>query len=676
MKSEEKYCHICKTKCENTLCKNCFVPLFQPVEHHVSFAFLDIPEEFDDTSLSETITLDCFKSGIVKAEITGYSQLRQLRLSHCQKLTKIHLADLPNLISLDAYDSPILTEFTIDNVPNLISVDLSFCPKLATVRGEFPKVEYFSISHTDIDSLPALPMVKYLDISVTKITDIKPLYSFEKLQRLVFLECTTIDTIEVSQLAKHPDFTSIFGSCSGIDFKDCPLHHKIKNILTNGALKNTEKVDLSHTNIYSSSKIEAPHLSFEEPLFSGDWWDSYRYLYGPYPTPPNDSKPFLSEDELESIYNIYPHPPEVDPKKASYHIMGALFGTAIGDCLGLFCEGKEPMVINFFIEQPPDITWTHPLTTARGCHFHRGSFTDDTALMLCFLRSVVSTAVKNIPITEKDEIQNIFDPGEAGSRIHHWILHGVDEHLDGIGIGRGNYTEKVVKMKKYLQNPIEISKKCWKKSSARKLGNGGVMRTGGCGCFIFWDENKVVEIARQFCQCTHYDPICVFSSVLVSLIISRLIQLRSGMTDQFDLDQTIDEVKEMFMKKDEDEKIDDFESIDPFLYADEIESLELLNNRTPATLGTLGCAIWVLRKNFSFEEGIEKVIRVGGDTDTNAACAGAVLGAKWGFGAIPLHIIDYFWYGGILYRDAVPFLKMMGMDFEPPTYEEINKLKY
>lgn len=73
----------------------------------------------------------------------------------------------------------------------------------------------------------------------------------------------------------------------------------------------------------------------------------------------------------------------------------------------------------------------------------------------------------------------------------------------------------------------------------------------------------------------------------------------------------------------------------------------------------MACGIWVLKKNFTYSEGIENVIRAGGDTDTNAAVAGAVLGAKWGFSGIPLHLVDFLWYGAYLYREAVPFLKVM-----------------
>lgn len=685
--SKTQHCHICKKESDLTLCNDCYVPLFTPIEKHVSFAFLkNIPDDVDNESLKDAVVLDYFKSSLVNAVISSFTQLRQLRLSHCNKLAKIELTDLPNLISLDAFDCKRLTSASFSNVPNLVALDLSFCPSLIKINGEFPKLEYFSISHTPISKLPSLPSVKFVDISSTKIIDISSLYSCQNLQRLVLLENRRVNIIEIGKLAQIPTFASLLVHCRVLDFNGCPAKHNLKNIYSNATAKNVENIDFSGTNISFcySSQIEKPHLEFEKPICSGDWYESYRYLYGPYPSPPNDIKPTLTEQEITSITNIYPLPANIDSKQAANHIMGAIFGTAIGDCLGIYCEGNFSEMINILIDQPPEITWTHPITTMRGSNFHRGTFTDDTALMLMFIRSVVSTAIENVknpPEKPKsdDDVSNIFNPNDSGSRIHHWISKGIDEHLDGSGIGKGQYTNDVVKKNGFDQDSIEISKNYWIDTGMVKAGNGGVMRTGACGCFLFWDEKKVIEISKQFCQCTHYNPFCTFSASLISLIIARLLQWRCGIRESFDLDETIDDVKGMFQANDDEtenyEKIRDFSEINQFLYATDLEEL-CLNGGVPRTLSTMGCAIYVLRKNFTYEKGIEEIIRAGGDADTNGACAGAVLGAKWGFGEIPVHLLDYMWYGGMLYRDAVPFLKLMGLKFDPPSYEDLKQFRY
>lgn len=79
----------------------------------------------------------------------------------------------------------------------------------------------------------------------------------------------------------------------------------------------------------------------------------------------------------------------------------------------------------------PDINFfnNHPYTFRYGLFLHRGAFTDDTALMLTFLHSVVSTAVQKISIGQ-GKLHFIFDPREAVKKIHHWIDTGIGEHLD------------------------------------------------------------------------------------------------------------------------------------------------------------------------------------------------------------------------------------------------------
>ena len=46
-------------------------------------------------------------------------------------------------------------------------------------------------------------------------------------------------------------------------------------------------------------------------------------------------------------------------------------------------------------------------------------------------------------------------------------------------------------------------------------------------------------------------------------------------------------------------------------------------------------ALWCARRAPDFEEAMVAVVSAGGDTDTNGAVAGAVLGARFGCRAIP-----------------------------------------
>ena len=66
------------------------------------------------------------------------------------------------------------------------------------------------------------------------------------------------------------------------------------------------------------------------------------------------------------------------------------------------------------------------------------------------------------------------------------------------------------------------------------------------------------------------------------------------------------------------------------------------------TLVTLSVALWAYWHATSFEEGLLAVVNAGGDADTNAAVACAILGAKYGYKAIPQEYIE-----GLIYKEQL-----------------------
>ena len=54
------------------------------------------------------------------------------------------------------------------------------------------------------------------------------------------------------------------------------------------------------------------------------------------------------------------------------------------------------------------------------------------------------------------------------------------------------------------------------------------------------------------------------------------------------------------------------------------------------TVLTMQAGLWAATTPLNFEEALVALVNSGGDTDTNGALAGAVLGARYGATAIPL----------------------------------------
>ena len=90
------------------------------------------------------------------------------------------------------------------------------------------------------------------------------------------------------------------------------------------------------------------------------------------------------------------------------------------------------------------------------------------------------------------------------------------------------------------------------------------------------------------------------------------------------------------------------EYIDLSLNTD-IRALELQDwDSVGYTLKTLAAGLWAYWNAPSFEEGLLSVVRAGGDADTNAAVACAILGAEYGFSAIPYEYVE-----GLIYREQL-----------------------
>ena len=90
------------------------------------------------------------------------------------------------------------------------------------------------------------------------------------------------------------------------------------------------------------------------------------------------------------------------------------------------------------------------------------------------------------------------------------------------------------------------------------------------------------------------------------------------------------------------------EYIDLSLNSD-IRALELQDwDSVGYTLKTLAAGLWAYWNATSFEDGLLSVVRAGGDADTNAAVACAILGAKFGYNAIPQEYVD-----GLIYKEQL-----------------------
>lgn len=139
-------------------------------------------------------------------------------------------------------------------------------------------------------------------------------------------------------------------------------------------------------------------------------------------------------------------------------------------------------------------------------------------------------------------------------------------------------------------------------------------------------KRDVAQYATDICRLTHYDPRCVGSCVVISMLIHSLVYGRELKQAQlYGIGETYDA------------RISDYLTI---AFHGDLEELNLDDASMGYTLKTMAAAIWTLYHSQSFEEGLLTIVNAGGDADTNAAVACALLGAKYGYSAISHTYID------------------------------------
>lgn len=287
-------------------------------------------------------------------------------------------------------------------------------------------------------------------------------------------------------------------------------------------------------------------------------------------------------------------------EKRKDKMLGALFGQAVGDALGMGAEfmSKEKVheVYPSGLRRYSDIN-----KNAIGV-FQPGDYTDDTEMM----EHIVYSLNK----------EGKYDLMSISQFFRRWYEYGPKDC--------GMLTSSVLSNPLYRTDPLGVSKTTWEYENCDAAGNGGVMRTSVIGCL----NGNIEEMAADVCRLTHYDPRCVGSSVIVSMVIHQLVYHNYTMTP--------DEVVLLGRKHDG--------SIEFYVQRatdSDIASLQLGEKRKQGyTLKAMGAALWALWHPTNFVDGLVTIVNEGGDADSNGAPAGAVLGARFGYSAIPVEYTE------------------------------------
>ena len=274
---------------------------------------------------------------------------------------------------------------------------------------------------------------------------------------------------------------------------------------------------------------------------------------------------------------------------------GVMLGLAVGNLLGLPVEGCSRDIINGRF--PGGVREINP-------EERRWPMDDDLAQGVDLGESLLEDGGSG---PNPDWVE------EFTRRLVRW------RHDNGRGIG--NTTSAVIGLLERGTPPPEAGRLVYEANN-RIAPNGGVMRCAPVALLWHAKPDRLIEDSAASCMVTHYSPLCQWSCMIVNAAITLL---RVGIKPEpveiaraLRADGAPMEVVEWVCE-----------------VGGDIESLRWDHRHIGHTLLCMQFGLWAAQTPLGFEEALVKVVNAGGDTDTNGAVAGAVLGARYGASAIP-----------------------------------------
>lgn len=273
-------------------------------------------------------------------------------------------------------------------------------------------------------------------------------------------------------------------------------------------------------------------------------------------------------------------------------VAGTLLGLACGDALGAGYEGRVP--------GPKD-----PRMIGGGYGpWDPGEWTDDTQMALCIAEVTAAGSV---------------DPEEIGDRFLGWLHGGASD----VGI----QTRSVLTEASSGADLAARAQEHFARHPHAAAGNGSLMRTAPVALAHLGDDEAIGDSARAVSLLTHGDPLAAEACVLWCIAIDRAIRegrldgIRDGLAMLDDASRTRWETS---LHEAESEPAETFTGNGFVVGALQAAYASIV--QTPVREEQPGR---------HFRSALAAAVSIGGDTDTVAAIAGALLGARWGSSAIP-----------------------------------------
>src|SRR6266540_46469 len=276
-------------------------------------------------------------------------------------------------------------------------------------------------------------------------------------------------------------------------------------------------------------------------------------------------------------------------------IVGSVLGLALGDAVGAPFEGRRAA----------DVPDPLPALEVPWMDLPPGSTTDDTAMARNLVRSLAAGGE--------------LDPDDLVARHLEWFRSGPPDV--------GAFTRRVLSRVDRGEDAFEAARSVWEERGPEvSAGNGSVMYCAPLGLAYANRAEELLEAAPKLSALTHYDERCRTAVLAVTAAVAALARGQSSERA----------VAGAFLA------VEDREGGEELEYLVEMAGVgrPIDGPDQGFCLFTAGVALQSLLGTGDFEVEISRVVALGGDTDTNAAVAGALLGTVVGENGLPQVWLD------------------------------------
>ncbi len=282
-------------------------------------------------------------------------------------------------------------------------------------------------------------------------------------------------------------------------------------------------------------------------------------------------------------------------------LKGLMIGGSLGDALGAPHEFKRLYKENKYSGKLEHKLWVRPRFSKIKYYYDIGQVTDDTEMSMCIASSLLEN---NLEYNEKTVVEKYMEWANCGTR--------------SMGINTRNLFKGIKTYKGYTNRTIKIF------SDPEKLqSNGALMRCGLLSLFHFKQFNRKNHPVIRDCGLTNPSNIAKECSWILSIAIYNALL---GKSKEEIIEKIISTAKETVV-------------IDHLKYAIDKKQIDISTTSKGWCVFALYISVYVFCHYNDYASSINYIIKLFGDTDTNACIAGYLLGAFYGYNEMILDTV-------------------------------------